>query len=167
MVATAAEAARFRDYCRDAGLPKAGVMVEIPAAALRASSVLSEVDFISIGTNDLSQYTFAADRQSGELADLLDPWQPALLELLAICGEAGRAAAKPVGVCGEAAADPGLAVVLVGLGITSLSMAPQAIPMVREALAVRTLQECQRIAAAILAAPDARSARSLFAEADS
>jgi phosphoenolpyruvate-protein phosphotransferase (PTS system enzyme I) len=161
MVATAAEAARFREFCRDAGLPKAGVMIEVPAAALRAGSILSEVDFVSIGTNDLSQYTFAADRQCGELAELLDPWQPAMLTLLAACADAGRAVAKPVGVCGEAAADPALSVVLAGLGMTSLSMAPQAIPSVREALAAHTLDECHRMAAAALAAPDAATARNV------
>lgn len=161
MIATAAEAARFRDYCREAGLVKAGVMVEIPAAALRAESILSEVDFISIGTNDLSQYTFAADRQCGALADLLDPWQPALLELVAACAEAGKAAGKPVGVCGEAAADPALAVVLVGLGITSLSMAPRAIPAVREAVAAHALPDSQRLAAAVRGATDAIEARAL------
>jgi phosphotransferase system enzyme I (PtsI) len=159
MVATAAEAARFHGCCVEAGLPKAGVMVEIPSAALGARSLLSIVDFISIGTNDLSQYTFAADRQCGALADLLDPWQPALLSLVAMCGEAGSAAGKPVGVCGEAAADPLLAQVLVGLGVTSLSMAPRAIPAVREAIAARTLEECRNLAAQVLAAPDSASAR--------
>jgi phosphotransferase system enzyme I (PtsI) len=159
MIATPAEAARFRDRCRAAGLPRAGVMIEVPAAALRASAVLSEVDFLSIGTNDLSQYTFAADRQCGELADLLDPWQPAMLSLVAACAGAGLAVDRPVGVCGEAAADPMLAVVLAGLGVTSLSMAPKAIPEVREALAARTLDECRQLAKAVLAAPDAESAR--------
>jgi phosphotransferase system enzyme I (PtsI) len=159
MVATPAEAAAFAAACRAAGLPTAGAMVEIPAAALRAGALLAEVDFLSIGTNDLSQYTFAADRQAGALAELLDPWQPALLSLIATCAAAGRAAGKPVGVCGEAAADPGLAVVLTGLGITSLSMAPRSIPAVREALAARTLAECERLAAAALAAPDAPAAR--------
>jgi phosphotransferase system enzyme I (PtsI) len=120
---------------------------------------VSEVDFLSIGTNDLSQYTFAADRQCGELADLLDPWQPALLDLVAACARAGQAAGKPVGVCGEAAADPALAPVLVGLGVTSLSMAPPAIPAVREALAAVTLDQCRRLAAAAVAAPDAAAAR--------
>jgi phosphotransferase system enzyme I (PtsI) len=150
MIATAAEAARFYGLCREAGLAKPGVMVEIPSAALRAGEIVSEVDFLSIGTNDLSQYTFAADRQCGELADLLDPWQPALLSLIASCAQAGQAAGKAVGVCGEAASDPALAVVLVGLGITSLSMAPRAIPAVREALGARTLEQCQRLAAAAL-----------------
>jgi len=146
MVATAAEAAGFVAACREAGLPVAGVMVEIPAAALRARSLLSTVDFISIGTNDLSQYAFAADRQCGELAELLDPWQPALLELIAGCTAAGQATGKPVGVCGEAAADPRLALVLAGLGVTSLSMAPRAVPEVRAALAAHTVADCQELA---------------------
>ena len=126
MVATAAEAAGFAERVRALGLAKAGVMIEVPAAALRARRFLDVVDFLSIGTNDLSQYTLAADRQTGDLADLLDPWQPALLELIAGCAAAGRAAGKPVGICGEAAADPLLAPVLAGLGITKLSMSPRA-----------------------------------------
>jgi phosphotransferase system enzyme I (PtsI) len=161
MVATEAEAADFAGQCRAAGLPKVGVMVEIPAAALRASALVRTVDFLSIGTNDLSQYTFAADRMSGDLADLLDPWQPALLDLVAVCGRAGAAAGKPVGVCGEAASDPALAVVLVGLGISSLSMSARAVPAVREALATHTLADCQRLAAAVLAAPDPATARAV------
>jgi len=159
MVATAAEAAAFAAAARAAGLPTPGAMVEIPAAALRAGALLAEVDFLSIGTNDLSQYTFAADRQVGAVAELLDPWQPALLQLIAACANAGTAAGKPVGVCGEAAADPGLAVVLTGLGITSLSMAARSIPAVREALATRTLADCRAAARAALAAPDAAAAR--------
>lgn len=150
MVATVAEAAWFAAACRDAGLPTAGAMVEVPAAALRARSLLSVVDFLSIGTNDLSQYTFAADRQCGDLADLLDPAQPALLELISGCAAAGAAVGKPVGVCGEAAADPRIAPVLVGLGVTSLSMAPRAVPEVREALAAHTLADCRRVAAEAL-----------------
>ena len=159
MVATAAEAAAFAAAARAAGLPTPGAMVEIPAAALRAGALLAEVDFLSIWTNDLSQYTFAADRQVGAVAELLDPWQPALLQLIAACANAGTAAGKPVGVCGEAAADPGLAVVLTGLGITSLSMAARSIPAVREALAARTLADCRAAARAALAAPDAAAAR--------
>jgi phosphoenolpyruvate-protein phosphotransferase (PTS system enzyme I) len=151
MVATAAEARDFTAQCRAAGLPHAGVMIEIPAAALRAGAILAECDFISIGTNDLSQYTFAADRENGDLADLNDPRQPALLQLIAACGSAGAAAGKPVGVCGEAAADPGLAPILAGLGITSLSMPARAIPACRDALAAHTLAQCQGLAQAALA----------------
>jgi phosphotransferase system enzyme I (PtsI) len=161
MVATPAEAAWFAAECRAAGLAVAGAMVEVPAAALRARALLREVDFLSIGTNDLSQYTFAADRMCGELAELLDPWQPALLALLAACAQAGQAAGKPVGVCGEAAADPALAVVLTGLGVTSLSMSARSIPAVRDALAAHTMADCQRLANAALAADDATTARSV------
>lgn len=82
MVATAAEAKWFTGLAHEHGLPVAGVMVEIPAAALRATDLLVHADFMSIGTNDLAQYTLATDRMAGELADLLDPWQPALLDLI-------------------------------------------------------------------------------------
>jgi phosphoenolpyruvate-protein phosphotransferase (PTS system enzyme I) len=162
MVATVAEAAEFVAGCRSAGLSRAGVMVEIPAIALRAEALLREVDFISIGTNDLSQYAFAADRQCGDLADLLDPWQPALLDLIDRCARAGAAAGKSVGVCGEAAADPGMAVVLTGLGVDSLSMSARSIPAVRATLSAYTLDDCRRIAGAALQARDARESRAVW-----
>ncbi|WP_446210395.1 phosphoenolpyruvate--protein phosphotransferase [Micromonospora sp. IBSANI012] len=158
MVATAAEAREFATIARAAGLTNVGVMVEVPAAALRAPQLLDQVDFLSIGTNDLSQYVFAADRQCGDLAELLDPWQPALLQLIAACATAGGAAGKPVGVCGEAAADPLLAVVLTGLGVTSLSMSSRALAPVRAALAEHTLADCARLAKLALAAEDATQA---------
>jgi phosphoenolpyruvate-protein phosphotransferase (PTS system enzyme I) len=151
MVATAAEAKWFTDLAHEAGLPVAGAMVEIPAAALRAADLLEHADFLSIGTNDLAQYTLAADRMAGDLADLLDPWQPALLDLIRMTAEAGLAAGKSVGVCGEAAAAPALAPVLVGLGITSLSMSASAVADVRDALAAVTLAECRELARKALA----------------
>jgi phosphotransferase system enzyme I (PtsI) len=159
MVTTVAEAAQFTALCRDAGLATVGVMIEVPAAAMRSAEILQVVDFLSVGTNDLSQYAFAADRSSGELADLLDPWQPALLSLIALSAAAGAAVGRPVGVCGEAAADPAFAVVLAGMGVTSLSMAPPAIPAVRAALAAHTLDECRALAQAVLAAGDPAAAR--------
>ncbi|MFI5935113.1 putative PEP-binding protein [Actinoplanes sp. NPDC051494] len=159
MVTTVAEAAQFGALCREAGLATVGVMVEVPAAAVRAAAILDVVDFLSVGTNDLSQYAFAADRRSGELADLLDPWQPALLSLVELCATAGTAVGRPVGVCGEAAADPAFAVVLAGLGVTSLSMTPAAIPAVRAALAAHTLRECREAAQKALAAADPAAAR--------
>ncbi|GLX01486.1 phosphoenolpyruvate--protein phosphotransferase [Microtetraspora sp. NBRC 16547] len=160
MVTTVAEVADFARRARSRGIVDVGAMVEVPAAALRASRLLAELDFLSIGTNDLSQYTCAVDRQHGELADLLDPWQPALLRLVAECADAGRRAGKPVGVCGEAAADPLLAPVLAGLGVTSLSMSALSVPAVREALAGRTLAECERAARSALEADDPAEARS-------
>nr|BFE86743.1 hypothetical protein GCM10020093_093440 [Planobispora longispora] len=152
MVATAEEAARFATACREAGLPSAGVMVEIPSAALRASDLAAEVAFFSIGTNDLAQYAFAADRQLGALAALQDAWQPALLDLVAMAAAGAARYGRPCGVCGEAAGDPVLACVLVGLGVTSLSMAPPSLPAVRAALARHTQQQC------LLAAQAARAA---------
>ncbi|MBP2339916.1 phosphoenolpyruvate-protein kinase (PTS system EI component) [Saccharothrix coeruleofusca] len=159
MVATAAEAAWFAERARAAGIARAGVMVEIPAAALAAREILEVVDFVSIGTNDLAQYTFAADRQVGAVAALNDPWQPALLRLIAQVGEAGTAAGKPVGVCGEAAADPLLACVLIGLGVTSLSMNHTALAGVGAKLAATSFDLCQLAARGALAAPDPASAK--------
>ncbi|RMI09267.1 phosphoenolpyruvate--protein phosphotransferase [Cellulomonas triticagri] len=159
MIATPAEARAFATAARAAGIVKVGVMVEVPAAALRAEAILAEVDFVSLGTNDLAQYTMAADRLRGELADLLDPWQPAVLDLVRATAEAGVATGKPVGVCGESAGDPLMALVLAGLGITSLSMAAGRVPAARYALRAHTLDACRALAAAALAAPDAETAR--------
>lgn len=154
MVATAGEAARYVAACRKAGLPSAGVMVEVPSAALRAFDLALTADFFSIGTNDLAQYTFAADRQSGALAALQDAWQPALLDLVALAAAGAAGRGRPCGVCGEAAGDPALACVLVGLGVTSLSMAPASLPAVRTALSRHTREQC------LLAARAARAATS-------
>jgi phosphoenolpyruvate-protein phosphotransferase (PTS system enzyme I) len=158
MIATAEEAESFAAHARSHGLT-AGVMIEVPAAALLADRVLQHVDFLSIGTNDLAQYTMAADRMSAELAALTDPWQPAVLALVAMAVRAGAAAGKPVGVCGEAAADPLLACVLTGLGVTSLSMAAAAIQAVGAKLAQVTLQQCRAAADAVLGTATAADAR--------
>ncbi len=161
MIATVSEAADFAAAARAAGIQTVGVMVEVPAIALRARDVLAEVDFVSIGTNDLAQYTMATDRLRGELVDLLDMWQPALLDLVSATAEAGVELGKPVGVCGESAADPVMALVLTGVGVTSLSMSPAAVPGVRFALRAHTFARCQEMAAAARAArtaPEARAA---------
>ncbi len=159
MVAVLSEAQAFDRHAREAGLRTTGVMVEIPAAALSAREMLGAVDFVSIGTNDLAQYTLAADRMSGPLAALNDPWQPALLRLIGMVGAAGEAEAKPVGICGEAAADPALAPVLVGLGATSLSMSARSLSDVGAVLKTVTLQQCRDLAALAKDAQDATSAR--------
>ncbi len=164
MIATADEAKDFAAKARSHGLTP-GVMIEVPAAALRADRILEHVDFLSIGTNDLAQYTMAADRMSAELATLTDPWQPAVLALVAMAAQAGARAGKPVGVCGEAAADPLLACVLVGLGMTSLSAAAAAIPGVGAKLAQVTLAQCRAAADAVLASATAADARAAALEA--
>ncbi len=159
MVATPAEAKHFGAQVRSRGMT-AGVMVEVPSAALLADQLLEHVDFLSIGTNDLTQYTMAADRLSSDLATFTDAWQPAVLRLVQMTAAAGQAADKPVGVCGEAAADPSLACVLVGLGVTSLSMAASALGQVGAAVGQYDLEACCAAADAALAAPDNVLARS-------
>ncbi|MFD5246733.1 phosphoenolpyruvate--protein phosphotransferase [Amycolatopsis sp. NPDC058340] len=147
MVATAAEAAWFAARARAAGVPRVGVMIEIPAAALCAKEILAEVDFVSLGTNDLAQYLFAADRQLGAVAELNAPDQPALLRLVGSVAEAAEGAGKPAGICGEAAASPALAPVLAGLGVTSLSMNAVALAQVGAALRAVDLATCREAAA--------------------
>lgn len=164
MVATAAEAAWFAERARAAGIARVGVMIEIPAAALTAREILDAVDFVSVGTNDLAQYTFAADRQLGAVAKLNDPWQPGLLRLLKVIGQAAKDTGKPAGVCGEAAADPRLALVLAGLGLTSLSMNAPAVRAVGASLAATTLAECESLAEAVLATSDPVAARQAAAK---
>ncbi|MBJ7465474.1 MAG: phosphoenolpyruvate--protein phosphotransferase [Mycolicibacterium sp.] len=159
MIATPDEAKNFAAEARSFGLTP-GVMIEIPAAALLADRILEHVDFLSIGTNDLAQYTMAADRMSAELATLTDPWQPGVLALVAMTAKAGVAVGKPVGVCGEAAADPLLACVLVGMGVTSLSAAATAVPGVGAALAGVTLERCRAAAQAVVQTASAADARS-------
>ncbi|MFC9998932.1 putative PEP-binding protein [Nocardia sp. NPDC127526] len=158
MISTAAEAKSFAARVRARGLVP-GVMIEVPAAALLAEAILEHVDFASVGTNDLAQYTMAADRMSPQLAALTDPWQPAVLTLVACTAAAGQALGKPVGVCGEAAADPLLACVLTGLGVTSLSAAAPAVAAVGATLAAVTFEDCRRAAEAVLGTADPAAAR--------
>lgn len=159
MVAVAEEVAWYAAACKDAGLSAAGAMIEIPSAALRASDLAAEADFLSIGTNDLAQYTFAADRRLGALITLQDSWQPALLDMIALAVAGAAERGRPCGVCGEAAGDPALACVLVGLGVTSLSMASPSLPAVRAALSRHTREQCLLAARAARAAHSAQEAR--------
>jgi phosphotransferase system enzyme I (PtsI) len=165
MVSTVEETRYFVALAHELGLKTAGVMVEVPSLALLADRVLQHADFASIGTNDLTQYTLAADRMLGTVAGFQDPWHPAVLRLVADVGAAGADLGKPVGICGEAAADPLLAVVLVGLGATTLSMSASALADVRASLASFTLEQAKDLAAAALAADGAASARQAATEA--
>ena len=108
-------------------------MIEVPSAALVADGLAEVADFFSIGTNDLVQYTLAADRTNPALADLATPLQPAVLRLLAGVVAAARARGRHVAVCGEAAADPEMIPVLVGLGVDELSVAPSSVGVGRGA----------------------------------
>jgi len=142
---------------RSAGLSvssevRLGIMIEIPSAALMADIFAAEVDFFSIGTNDLVQYTMAADRTSSELADLATAFQPAVLRLVGGVCRAAEQYGRPVAVCGEAAASPLMAPLLVGLGVTHLSVAAQSVRAVRQALAGLSLDVCREAGAAVLRA---------------
>jgi len=161
MISTAEEAGDFAALCAAAGLKTPGVMVEVPSAALTSEAILGRVAFVSLGTNDLTQYAMAADRQLGPLAALNTPWQPAVLQLvrITVAGSVAEGNGKPVGVCGEAAADPALAVVLVGLGVSTLSMTARALSAVGAVLASVTLEQAQNLAAVALAASSAAEAR--------
>ena len=150
MVADAHEAAYFVKLGKSFGLKKVGVMAEVPSIALMADQVAKVADFVSIGTNDLTQYTLAADRPLGSVANYQTAWHPAVLRAIKLIADAGNANGMPVGVCGEAAADPDLAVVLTGIGVNSLSMTPVALDDVRAELAGVTLEEAQEKAAKAL-----------------
>ncbi|AVZ40761.1 MULTISPECIES: putative PEP-binding protein [unclassified Dietzia] len=162
MISTVDEARDFAERCRTRGLTP-GIMVEVPAVAVAVDRFLPYVDFLSIGTNDLTQYVMAADRMSSGLAALTDPWQPSVLRLIRSVARAAATApggrSVPVGVCGEAAADPQLACVLLGLGVSSLSVATAALPFVGAALGEVTLERCRELAELALDCDTAREAR--------
>ena len=109
-----------------------GVMIEIPAAAVMLPLLLRHVDFVSIGTNDLIQYTLAIDRADETVAHLYDPWHPAVLQLLATSIAQARVAGKSVSVCGEMAGDPAFTELLLAMGLRSFSMHPSQIPSVKQ-----------------------------------
>ena len=123
-----------------------GVMVETPAAAVMADRLAAISDFLSVGTNDLTQYTLVVDRGNARLADRFTPHDPSVIRLLKMVADAGRAAGKPASVCGEMASEPLLAFLLIGLGYETLSVAPPALPLVK--WTVRQISAAQARAAA-------------------
>ena len=159
MISTADEARDFTHKARSYGLKTAGMMIEVPSAALMADKMFEHADFASIGTNDLTQYVMAADRLLSSLADLSTAWQPAVLRLIKTACDGAAPHGRPVGVCGEAAADPALAVVLVGLGVASLSMTARALPDVDAVLKSVDHAECQRLAEVAIGSATAEDAR--------
>ncbi|AMD87582.1 phosphoenolpyruvate--protein phosphotransferase [Actinomyces radicidentis] len=159
MISTTEEARAFTDKARTYGLKTAGMMIEVPSAALMADKMFEHADFASIGTNDLTQYVMAADRLLSSLADLSTAWQPAVLRLIKAACDGAAPHGRPVGVCGEAAADPALAVVLVGLGVASLSMTARALPDVDAVMKSVDLADAKRLAELAIAQPTAEAAR--------
>ncbi len=142
MINTPAEAQDFATRARAVGIKKVGVMIETPAAALHADKVLAEVNFGSFGTNDLTQYVMASDRLDSRLSDMTTTWHPAVLRTIQIACNSAKTLNKSTGVCGESAANPYLAAVLLGLGVNSLSMAPSAVSEVRGFLSTVDFAQC-------------------------
>ncbi len=140
-----------------------GIMVEVPAAALLSERLARHVDFFSIGTNDLTQYAMAAERGNEHVAPLLAGPQPALLRLVRETVAGAEAHGRWVGVCGELAGDPPAALLLAGLGVRELSMAPPLVPEVKAALREISMADARRVAGEALAAGDADEARRLAA----
>ena len=143
-------------------MPELGVMIEVPSAALLAHRLAAEADFFSIGTNDLAQYGLAVDRANPDVSSLYRPLHPAILRMIRLVVEAGEARGRPVAVCGELAADPIGAAVLVGLGICDLSVTPVAIPGVKETLSSIESGRVRELALEALDASDAEEVESLF-----
>lgn len=132
-----------------------GVMIETPAAALSADAFAGDVDFFSIGTNDLVQYTLAVDRGNANLASRYTPLHPAVLRLIAMTVRSGAAAALDVSVCGEMASHPTAAFALIGLGIRHLSVSPRAVPAVKQLVRAVSARDAADAVAAALALPSA------------
>ncbi len=131
-------------------LPKIGVMIEVPGAALAADALSTESDFFSIGTNDLTMYTLAIDRGDERVAKLYNPLHPAVLRLIQFTVEAGLRARIPVAVCGEIAGDPRFTALLLGLGVRELSMSGPALPRVKQRIRNLNLLEASRRARTIM-----------------
>ena len=146
MIATAAEAREFAALARSIGKFKVGIMVETPSIVTQIADLKGQIDFLSVGTNDLSQYLFAADRMNSALGLLLNMWQPGLIRTLARIASEAEAAGISSGVCGESASDPAFAIVLAGLGFKSVSASPSQVAVVKTALSSVSLSDAQRIA---------------------
>lgn len=138
-----------------------GAMIETPAAALMADRIAQEADFLSVGTNDLTQYTLAMDRGHAELAARLDALHPAVLRLIARTVEAARIYGRPVAICGGLAADPVAIPVLIGLGVHELSMVPTAIPRMKALIATLRVDDCTTLARQALERETAEAVRAL------
>jgi phosphoenolpyruvate-protein phosphotransferase len=143
---------------------KLGIMIEVPSAALLAGALAPLVDFFSIGTNDLSQYVLASDRTNSRVAQLADPLHPAVLQLIHLTCQAANGAGKPVSVCGEIAGDPTAVPLLLGLGVSELSVPLPAVPLVKQVIRRWTLSHCRQLAETALRCASALEVRNLLAQ---
>ena len=161
-LARAMESLRAEGVPFDAKIPR-GMMVEVPSAALNADAFAKECDFFSIGTNDLVQYTMAADRANERVSYLYQPANPAVIRLVDMTVRAARAAGIPVAICGESASDPVLGVLWAGLGVTELSMSAGYIPLVRKVLQAVSAEDAKELASRVLGYGPFRAASEVYA----
>jgi phosphotransferase system enzyme I (PtsI) len=138
--------AMLRESGADADRLKVGAMIEVPSAALAADLMAPDVDFFTIGTNDLIQYCLAVDRTDDRVSDLYEPLHPSVLRLIRLVRRAAARHRIPVSLCGEMASDPALVGLLVGLGLTEFSMTPGAIPIVRQVVQELRAEDARRLA---------------------
>jgi phosphotransferase system enzyme I (PtsI) len=140
--------AMLRDMSEALGLPApaVGVMVEVPAAAIAADLLAPEVDFLTLGTNDLIQFSLAVDRTDDRVSDFYEPLHPAVLRLIRLVRRAGARHRIPVSMCGEMASDPALLGLLVGLGLTEFSMTPSALPIARQVIRSLRMDQARALA---------------------
>jgi phosphoenolpyruvate-protein phosphotransferase len=157
----------LEEVCRELGIREAlsvGVMIETPASAVLADRLAAAADFLSIGTNDLTQYTLAMDRGHPQLAARLDALHPAVLRLIARTAEAARAHGRHAAVCGGLASEPLAAPLLIGLGVHELSAVPSVIPQLKARIASVSLGDCRALAQRALEQPGAAEVRALAAD---
>lgn len=141
-----------------------GIMVEVPSAALISKTLAAEADFLSVGTNDLAQYTLAIDRVNPRLAKQLDPFHPAVLRLIQLAAEGAKAHGRWVGVCGSLASFPLAAPVLIGLGVTELSATAGSIAEIKAMVRTLDLNKCKAVAEAALALESGEAVRRMLAQ---
>jgi phosphotransferase system enzyme I (PtsI) len=159
--------AEVMDELRSAATPfdetlPVGCMVEVPATALGARNLLREADFISLGTNDLTQYTLAVDRTNPLVSNLFASHHPAVLRLIRMAAEAAREAGKPISACGEMAGSGRYTPLLLGLGVSTLSVAAPRVPDVLESIPRLRLSRCRDLAEAMIQADDAHASEALL-----
>ena len=163
MIATLSEAQDFCQLARSHGQYRVGIMIETPSIALVVEQLGGIVDFVSVGTNDLSQYLFRIDRTNPPVGQHLNHWQPALIESLAQIAKSAKSVGIPAGVCGESASDPAFAVVLAGLGMDSVSVSKSQVTAVHNALSSLSLADAKQVASEVLkqTTPEAAKAAAL------
>ena len=141
-----------------------GMMVEVPSAVMMMERFVDEVDFFSIGTNDLVQYTLAVDRSNKDVASLYTSADPAVIKLIKIAIDTANAHGKPISMCGQMSGNPMYTMLLIGLGLRSLSATTAAVPEVKRVCRSVTLPECERVAKRVLALESSRDVKTYLRE---